>query len=150
VGLARRGGPLLALALLAACNSSGSPPSPTTAAPPPAASSTAAPPSPTTTVAATTTTEALVPVGSPDAAANALLAAWRQGDRVAAGRIATPDAVAALFFALHPQSFSDRGCQDPLAGRSACAFGVGAGLVQLQTVMALAGGWYVESVTVNP
>jgi hypothetical protein len=87
-------------------------------------------------------------VGSPDAAANALLAAWGRGDRVGARRVATTDAVATLFF-YPPRPVSDRGCQDPLNGRAACAFGVGSGLVQLQTVTALVGGWYVESLTVN-
>jgi hypothetical protein len=87
-------------------------------------------------------------VSSPDAAANALFAAWKHGDRVGARRVATADVVATLFF-YPPRPVSDRGCQDPLSGQSACAFGVGGGLVQLQTVMALAGGWYVESLTVN-
>ena len=87
-------------------------------------------------------------MGSPDAAANALFAAWEHGDRVGARRVATADAVATLFF--YPQTpVSDRGCQDPLNGQAACAFGVGGGLVQLQTVTALVGGWYVESLTVN-
>jgi hypothetical protein len=89
-----------------------------------------------------------VPVASPDAAANALFAAWERGDRVAARQVAAADAVATLFF-YPPRPVSDRGCQDPLSGRAACAFGVGSGLVQLQTVMALVGGWYVQSVTVN-
>jgi hypothetical protein len=95
-----------------------------------------------------TTADPLVPVASPDVAANALFAAWERGDRGAARRVATDDAVATLFF-YPPKPLSDRGCQDPLGGRSACAFGVGGGLVQVQTVMALVGGWYVESVTVN-
>ncbi len=89
-----------------------------------------------------------MPVGSPDAAAGALFGAWHAGDRAAAGRVATPSAVATLFF-YPPGSFSDRGCQDPISGQAMCAFGVGSGLVQVQTVMALAGGWYVQSLTVN-
>jgi hypothetical protein len=52
-------------------------------------------------------------------------------------------------FAQPVQPFSDRGCQDPQAGNSSCAFGLGGGLVQIETV-SLAGGWVVASVAVNP
>jgi ABC-type transport system substrate-binding protein len=142
VGFAGRGAPVIAVALLAACTA-GTSKVPTSGAPAsvPGHVTTASPSSPTTA-------DPLVPVGSPDAAANALFAAWAGGDRAAARRVATADAVATLFF--YPsRPISDRGCQDPLNGQSACAFGVGNGLIQLHTVMALVGGWYVESLTVN-
>jgi hypothetical protein len=62
--------------------------------------------------------------------------------------VASAGAVATLF-AQPVAPFSDRGCQDPQAGNSSCAFGLGGGLVQIQTV-SLAGGWVVGSVAVNP
>ena len=137
--------------LIAACSGGGSATPPSTA--PPERSTTVAPAattstSSTTAAPATTTTEALTPQATPDAAAKTLLDAWRRGDRVAALHVATPAAVDALF-ASPPQTYSDRGCQDPSSGNSACAFGVGNGLAQLQTA-SLAGGWIVQSVTVNP
>ena len=140
--------------LIAACSGGGSAPQPSTA--PPGRSTTVAQvtttstssTSSTTAAPATTTTEALTPQATPDAAAKTLLDAWRRGDRVAALHVATPAAVDALF-ATPPQTYSDRGCQDPSSGNSACAFGVGNGLAQLQTA-SRAGGWIVQSVTVNP
>ena len=143
MGFAGRGAPVIAVALLAACTSGTTKAGTTTpAASPRHAVASVAPPSPVTTA------DPLVPVASPDAAANALFAAWERGDRGAARRVATDGAIATLFF-YPPRPVSDRGCQDPLSGRSACAFGVGNGLVQVQTLMALAGGWYVDSLTVN-
>jgi hypothetical protein len=104
----------------------------------------------TTRVPAPTTTTAvpIAPQRTPDAAATALLAAWSHGDRVGARRVASAGAVATLF-AQPVGPFSDRGCQDPQAGNSSCAFGLSGGLVQIQTV-SLAGGWVVGSVAVNP
>ena len=104
-------------------------------------------PSPSTATQTTTTTTQVsqIPQASPDAAAVAVLNAWRAGDRAAAARVATPTAIATLF-AQPPQGFSSRGCQDPLAGRSACSFGIGGGLVDVNTVT-LAGGWLVDGVT---
>jgi hypothetical protein len=152
VGLARHsGGVMAAAALLAACSTGGS-----GQAPPTARSSTGvttasgtvtSSPRVTPPPATTTTTEALIPQLTPEVAAKALFTAWGQGDRVGALHVATVEAVATLF-AQAPQPFSDRGCQEPLAGHSACAFGVGAGLVQLETVT-LAGGWVVQSVVIN-
>ena len=80
-------------------------------------------------------------------AATALFDAWRRGDRHGALQVATQVAVDTLF-ARPPQADSDRGCQEPLNGQSSCAFGVGGGLVQVQTVT-LAGGWVVQSVSVD-
>jgi len=77
-----------------------------------------------------------------------LLDAWQNHDRHAAEQVAVPSAVATLF-ANPPEPFSDRGCQNPIANQSNCAFGLGtSSLVQLQTVT-LAGGWVVQTVTVN-
>ena len=150
---APRAWPAVIVVLAAACSSGAAshaagPTAPATAAPLPAMTlATTAAPTTTTTAAPATTTVALAPVSSPLAAADALLGAWRAGDRQAAARVATPDAVAALF-AGPPRAYSDRGCQDPLNGASACAFGAGSGLIQLQTINVPA-GWIVESVTVN-
>ncbi len=136
--------------VIAACSGGGSATPPSTAALEPSttmAPGTTTSTSSTTAAPATTTTEVLTPQATPDAAAKTLLDAWRRGDRVAALHVATPAAVDALF-ATPPQTYSDRGCQDPSSGNSACAFGVGNGLAQLQTA-SRAGGWIVQSVTVN-
>jgi len=110
-------------------------PTPTTSAPLPTSS--AAPP----------TTVALVPQRSPDVAARSLFDAWTKGDRAGALQVATAAAVGALF-ARPVVAYSDRGCQDPISDRAMCAFGIGDGLAQVGTV-SLAGGWVVESVTLE-
>ena len=130
---------LLAIVLLAACGGGGTSATTATTAGP---TTIAAAARPTTSTASSAVS--LIPQTSPDVAAVALLNAWRAGDRVAAARVATPDAVASLF-AQPPQSFSARGCQDPIGGRSACSFGVGGGVVDLNTVT-IAGGWVTDSV----
>jgi len=139
-----------AVTLVTACGGGSSVPPPSSAVPPPSSVAPARTTSTTSTTAApaTTTTEALTPQPSPDAAAKGLLNAWRRGDRVGALHVATTAAVDALF-AAPAEPYSDRGCQDPSSGNSACAFGIGNGLAQLQTG-SLAGGWIVQSVTVNP
>ena len=107
--------------------------------------------SPTTlspTAAPTATTEALAPQSSPDVAARALFGAWSKGDRSAALRVATPAAVTTLF-ARPVASYSDRGCQDPISARALCAFGIGDGLAQVGTVAVPAGGWVVDTVTLE-
>ena len=104
--------------------------------------------SPPTTEPTTTTTIALIPQETPDLAATMLLDAWENHDRHAAAQVAVPSAVTTLF-AYPPQSISDRGCQNPIATQSMCAFGLGASsLIQLVTV-SLAGGWVVQSLTVG-
>ena len=133
-------GLLAAMVLLAACGSSGKGAAGATTTL--AASTTEAP---ATTVAATTTTVALSPLGSPDAAATALIDAWRKGDRAGALLVATPAAVDAMF-GQAVQATSDRGCQDPIGGTSSCAFGYGSGLLSITTSMA-GGGWIVQSAT---
>lgn len=136
-----------AVALLAACSGGGGPgrkpaPTSTTPAPPPTTA--------TTTPGATTTTVALIPQETPELAATALFAAWRDHDRHAALVVAVPAAVDTLF-GQPVASSSDRGCQQPLDGRSSCAFGIGgqAAIAQVQTVT-LAGGWVVQSVVITP
>jgi hypothetical protein len=149
-----RSAPVLAAALLAiaACSSSGGSPHPPAAAPAPSATPSAPASSPPATASLTTaqptvTTQALIPQESPDLAAKALFDAWSKGDRVGALHVATPAAVAALF--AHPVvPYSDRGCQDPISARALCAFGLGSGLAQIGTVT-LAGGWVVETVTLE-
>ena len=130
---------LLIAAVLPSCSEGGARPA--------AVPSPTVPPTIAATVAVTTTTVALIPQTTPDVAANALFTAWRQGDRAAASRVATPAAITVLF-SQPPASFSDRGCQDPLGGTSSCAFGVGTSLVTLHTVT-LAGGWVVDAVAVE-
>jgi hypothetical protein len=104
-----------------------------------------APPVPPTVAATTTTTVALIPQETPDLAATMLLQDWQNHDLHAAEQVAVPSAVATLF-AQAPQAVSDRGCQNPIATQSNCAFGLGASsLIQLQTV-GLAGGWVVQTV----
>jgi hypothetical protein len=111
----------------------------------PSGSSTTAPPASTSTAPSTSTTVALAPLSSPDAAANALINAWRGGDRAGALRVALPAAVDAMFG--HPvQPTNDRGCQDPIGGSSTCAFMYGSGLLTLQTTT-VSGGWVVQSAT---
>lgn len=90
------------------------------------------------------TTEALLPQTSPDVAARSLLDAWRRADRLAALHLATTTAVDTLF-SRPAQSYEDRGCQDPIAGRASCSFGAGNTLLDLGTV-SLAGGWVVDQV----
>jgi hypothetical protein len=115
-------------------------PAPTSSTPPPTTAT-----APPTTAATTTTTVALIPQETPDLAATMLLQDWDNHDRHAAEQVAVPSAVATLF-AEAPQPFSDRGCQNPIATMSNCAFGLGvSNLVQLQTVT-LAGGWVVQTV----
>lgn len=134
---------LLGLALGGAC---GTPPR---AALPPASvapSPLPAPPSPAST--STSTTEPIVtPQTSPDAAAGALIEAWQRDDRALADHLGSPGAVGTLF-QLAKQPTAARGCQDPLAGSSLCAFMYGTTLLQLQTI-ALGGGWTVQSASVN-
>jgi hypothetical protein len=129
-----------------AAHAAGAPSSPTSGAP--AATTTTAQPLSPTTAAPTATTEALVPQSSPDVAARALFDAWSKGDHAAALRVATPAAVAALF-AQPVASYSDRGCQDPISARALCAFEIGDGLAQVATVSVLAGGWVVDTVTLE-
>jgi hypothetical protein len=143
---------VLAAAVTACTGGSGSHP-PASTTPSGALTSTTRPasrgvtaPSPT----APATTVALIPQETPELAARALLTAWSKGDRHGALQVASPAAVAALF-AVAAESFSDRGCQDPLNGQSSCAYGLGGdtGIAQITTV-SLAGGWVVQSVSVNP
>jgi hypothetical protein len=107
-----------------------------------------APTSTTSRPAATTTTVApprLIPQVSPDAAANAVLSAWARGDIPTASLVATPTGLAQVF-AHPPSSFSDRGCQVPIANQATCSFGItSGGLANVHTVV-LANGWVVDQV----
>ena len=95
--------------------------------------------------ASTSTTLPLVtPQITPDAAAAALLDAWQRGDRAAGEHLGSPAAVAAIF-QLQPRPTNPRGCQDPIAGNSMCAYMYGDALLQLRTVT-LGAGWTVQEV----
>lgn len=83
------------------------------------------------------------PKASPEEAAAALLAAWRAGDRDAAGQVASPGAVATLF-ALDPGPTQGRGCAEAQALRE-CAFRYGDSLLRLNGAET-DGGWIIEQV----
>src|SRR4051794_40986709 len=81
---------------------------------PAATASSSAPPTTTTTTTVPTTTAPpppSEPQSSPQAAATALMTAWRNGDRDAALAIALPSTVDYLFAAGEPGSVQNRGCQ---------------------------------------
>ncbi len=94
----------------------------------------------TTTVPTTTTTEAGGPYATfttAEAAANALVDAWRRGDRGRARQIATPTAIASLFAVPAPGASPQfRGCNTGLGGMSSCDYRLGNPtlLIQLQDV----------------
>lgn len=137
--------PLLAgaAALLAACSSSSTGSAaaghstPTTA--------TTARPAPTTTAVPS------APQSSADAAADALVDAWSNGDRAQALTVATPAAVATLFALPYQSGLAiDRGCSDG-PPPTTCTFGPPGGadpndpIYSLQVTQSASGGWYVIS-----
>ena len=127
--------------LLGACSSGGR----SLTTDPSSAEASAVPPS-TVTAPAPSTSTPLTAFPSPAAAAAALIAAWQRGDRIDAGRVATPAAVDALF--AHPfVPVEERGCQEPVGGRSNCVFRVGAAL--LTVVLRDEQGWRVGGVEVT-
>jgi len=128
------------VALAVGCSSGSSVPTTTTTTPVTAPATAA----PTTTTTSTTVT--LAPQPSPDQAAQALLGAWRAGDRGVASRVASASAVAVLF-GQPPQGTPDRGCQDPVGGSSNCAFGLAnGGLLTLHASMVPSGLWLIDGV----
>jgi hypothetical protein len=88
----------------------------------------------------------LVPARSPEEAANALLQAWRAGDRSAAARVAESSAVDALF-AHPPGSTQGRGCDEATAERN-CVYRLGNGLVRLGLAQS-GSGWIVNQVDIS-
>jgi hypothetical protein len=130
---------VFALAGCAASGKGASPPAsvtttrPTTTTALPATSAS----SPTTTVPATTVTSE--PGGpyatftTPDAAAAALIDAWRRGDRARAQQVATPAAITSLFAVPPPAAAPEfRGCNAGLGGVSSCFYRTGNNALSLQ------------------
>lgn len=154
----RRAGVALALVLglvLAACGTShgaATSTTPPTTNPAPAAPVSAAPTAPPATAPSTTRDVPRAPQGSPDAAAAALVNAWASGDRPAAGTVATPGAVAALFALPYPGAglALSRGCSTGFAP-IVCTYGPPGGAAPTDRVFEIsvaqdAAGWYVTSV----
>ncbi len=135
---------------LAGCASTSHPSGTAPTSPATSATTTSAPPtSPPTT--ATTTTAPYQPTAarpSADDAASALLQAWGNGDRTAAGAVASPPAVAALFALPYPgQSVDARGCSGAFSPE-VCSYRDGNDLIEVAATQVPA-GWYVSSVTVE-
>lgn len=97
---------------------------------PPSAEASPAPPPVTTEPAAT-----------PETAASSLLSAWRAGDRAAAAKVASPQAVD-FIFGLEPGSTQSRGCDQVQALRD-CAFRYGDSLLRLKIGQS-GDGWIVQ------
>jgi hypothetical protein len=119
-----------------------------------APASTAAPPTTqtttTTSVATSTTpsTEAQARTPRPTAreAVDALLLAWRAGDRDLAADVADQRAVETLF-AIAPEAPEDRGCNDPPAGGATyCVYRLDAGELQVRATPR--GGGFVVDVVI--
>jgi hypothetical protein len=85
---------------------------------------------------ATTTTAPGGPYATfttPDTAANALVDAWRRGDRARAQQVATPAAIASLFAVPAPSGApQNRGCNAGLGGVSSCFYRVGDSALSIQ------------------
>jgi hypothetical protein len=153
----RRAALLIAVAAVmsagAACGSGSTSPndtptSPTSAGGAPTASA------PTTTVpATTTTTTAYKPQATrptPDDAAYQLIAAWGDGSRAQAARIASPAAVGSLFAIPYPGSaLQFRGCSSGFSPASCIYRNVNDNSIIDVYATRVAGGWYVSSVVVE-
>jgi hypothetical protein len=156
---------VLAATTLAGCGGHSSGTAPTTTATstaaastttvPEATTTTTAPATTTTTVPRTTTTTVSLPPApqaTPDAAATAFMAAWKDGDRKAAATVATARAITALFAASYKgQSVIDRGCSVKFLPR-VCSwgdYGGGSGpLYEIDTRPAGA-NWYVSNAIIE-
>jgi hypothetical protein len=110
------------------------------------------------TVPTTPTTAApavpVAPQPAPETAANALVAAWANGDMTTALRVATSDAVSTLFAVHYPRGEAiNRGCTSAFPP-IVCTYGPPAGgptnasIYQLYESQA-PGGWYVSSVRIE-
>jgi hypothetical protein len=141
----------------AGCGSHSSPKAaPTTTTPPttaaPSTTATAAPPAPPTTAWAPS-----APQPSPSAAADQFINAWANGERAAAGMVASPTAVATLFATPYPGEglAISRGCTDTLFPPVVCTYGPPGGAnpndaIYQVSVAHQPRGWYVTDVTVLP
>jgi hypothetical protein len=136
-------GGLASALVLAACSNT-----------PPAGSNSGTTTAPTGRPHPTTTTTTLpnAPLSSGEAAANALVADWAQGNRTSALGVATPSAVTALFAIPYPPSGDaiNRGCTTGSAPVT-CTFGPNGGanpnlpIYSLTVLQEPSGGWYVSA-----
>jgi predicted lipid-binding transport protein (Tim44 family) len=125
---------------------------PTAVAPTAVAPTAVAPTAPSSTAATTTTVFApSTPEATAEAAVARLLATWDAGDRVSAGYIATPAAVAALF-AVPGHAIEFRGCSDgqpPITCSYADRSATG-NFYDITALQTATGAWYVSDVQVTP
>ena len=135
----------VATAVLAGCGGSSgrvqSHHSPATTTTAPAASSTTGGPSVTVGIVCIAPTDA----------AQALLSAWTAGDQAAAGRCASPAAVAALFgHASRGTGWTFQGCGGPDPGVPQCTYSSAGGHASLTLMGSEASGWRVDSLSFGP
>ena len=136
-----RGWLAAALVALAACGG-GDQSTPTTVAP----TTTSVQPT-TLTLATTTTVLPPAPQASPDAAADAVIGAWRAGDRDGALQVGTVAAVDELF-AIAATSVQARGCTVGGADPSYCVYRTDVGELRLR--LSVAGeGWILTDVVLG-
>ena len=84
---------------------------------------------------------------TPTLAARAVVDAWLAGNRTAAGRCATPDAVATLFaHPGHAAGWTFQGCDGPDPGVPVCTFAYPGGVGRLTLQGTEAAGWSVNQV----
>jgi hypothetical protein len=105
------------------------------------------PPSTTTSIPSTGGTVPTASCTTPTLAARAIVDAWLAGDRTAAGRCATPDAVAMLF--AHPghgAGWTFQGCDGPDPGVPVCTFAYPGGVGRLTLHGTEAAGWSIDNV----
>jgi hypothetical protein len=127
-----------ALAIAACGGDSGQSTASTTAAPVATTTST-----PTTAATTTSVTVPQAPAPSVQAAADALLGAWRAGNQLAALTAADKAAVDVLF-AIPPETGEARGCNASGADPSYCVYRLSAGELQLR-VSKRGDGWIVSN-----
>jgi hypothetical protein len=103
-----------------------------------------------TTITVPTSGATTAPTGScltPTDAARAVVAAWIAGDRAAAGRCATPDAVATLFTRSGSTAgWTFQACDGPDPGVPVCTFTYPGGVGRLTLQGTEAAGWAVDQV----
>ncbi len=110
----------------------------------------------TTTTTTTTTTVAVpsAPQPTADAAADALVNDWANGNRTAALTVATASAVSTLFAIAYPSGdATDRGCATAFPPAT-CTIGPPGGAnpnlpIYSFTMASVSGGWYVSAVQIE-
>lgn len=95
----------------------------------------------------TITTPSLTAEPSPEQAAEGLLAAWRAGDRVAAGRVAPPASVDVLF-SRAPGTTQGRQCSQGGSPIRDCVYRLGNELLRVKVAQS-GEGWVVDSVELS-